>query len=421
LPRISHLAQVVAVLGVAAILAGALADFFASRYLLRWRQRYSDEVREERTRLGRYKRPLTFEDPLDQNGAIWYRLALEKLRYVSPDTISELRDSVNRGVRVDPETLRRTLQDRCLEVGNETTRNAFRCTRCDWGLGYEGRNLADFDSSPAAAALANCLVLSGHQQEQKGHWRAAVQTYFEVIAFGCDLGAGDFTMNIMGIGSARLGLTALANLITVVDDPQLLSDTSRQLDAIEGKMPTAEDGIIVERLRLADALAVEADAYIHMHATGMRRLFPWRAIIAWRIRATDPILLQLDSLGKMRDPRARVRLDDEIGHRAATIPFQTIRDGMVAPWAGVMSAADDVARWNGIAGAALKFQDWHRQHRVYPVGSLAPDLVLALRGLQYEPLAGGEGYRISEAATDSGKPTILLERRPDHESGPSER
>jgi len=68
-----------AVFSFLVVSAYVVAEVWGARYLGHSRERYQREVAQLREQRGRYQRPVVVGEPLQQNAASWYRLALPHL------------------------------------------------------------------------------------------------------------------------------------------------------------------------------------------------------------------------------------------------------------------------------------------------------------------------------------------------------
>src|SRR6266516_5727184 len=77
-------------IGCVVTLLVVMLDLCATRYLRNYEARYRQAVLEDQQRVAEYRRPLPVGEPLDQNAAVWYRLAFAKTAMQPEDTAETL-------------------------------------------------------------------------------------------------------------------------------------------------------------------------------------------------------------------------------------------------------------------------------------------------------------------------------------------
>jgi len=207
----------------------------AQLYLRRESEQYSREVGEIKQRNAAYQRGVVSGEPIEQNAAALYRLALPHFSvWRGQDKI--LADAINAADAGHGATA--LIRERCAEIRSERIRQALSSTRCDWQLGFALDQLnADFAEKLDGLRLARCLVVSGHDAASAGDRRQALSSYLQTIAVGCDLGMGDESMCVLGGASVTLGLTAIARLVMRTDDRAFLRDVAHRVSMFEGRWP----------------------------------------------------------------------------------------------------------------------------------------------------------------------------------------
>jgi hypothetical protein len=287
------------------------ADFVSARYLRRKSQRYLEEIEEVRQRESAYRRPLVFGEPLDQNAAVWYRQALLHVSAWRGDEAT-LRAAVKAGITGYP-TSGAPAHDRCAEARSARVRNALRSTRCDWELGFGLDDLNSFDHSLDAMMLANCLTVEGHHAAHDGDRTAAMQPYLEAVAMGCNLGMGNDVMCAVGLGSSRVGLMAIGQLVMHVDDDRgFLDDVARRLSRFEGRLPDGRSAIRRERLCLENATSLDELVNKSKRFRGLARIVPFRTLAAWRLWRDDAVLHEFQRASAIATREEGLKLVDEL-------------------------------------------------------------------------------------------------------------
>ena len=139
-------------IGCIVTLLVVMLDLCATRYLRSYEARYRQAVLEDQQRVAEYRRPLPTGEPLNQNAAVWYRLALARTALQPEDTAETLRAAVKAGVNNASSKLPQLLREHCGELRSARVENALACTHCNWELGYRLDDGAAVGKSADAAA-----------------------------------------------------------------------------------------------------------------------------------------------------------------------------------------------------------------------------------------------------------------------------
>jgi hypothetical protein len=341
-------------IGCGAISLISIVELSASRYLRGYEARYWQGITENRQRVAEYRRPLLAGESLDQNAAVWYRLAFTKTALQPADAAQTLGAAVKAGAHDDSSGHSQLLREHCGELRSARVQHALACTHCNWELGYRVYDDSAFDSFSQALILADCLIIDGYEQEREGHATSAAQRYVNALSFACDLGAGDFNMNLAGHSFARKALSALGQLISSVpDDEQALADISEMLVKFQHSLPSVKRSFQMEGLRLENGLAVEAQDYLAERPTVIGYLMPRRTFAVWRLSRADAVLSDLLQAADVRDPERRAQVEHDVEARAAVSDSVIIRDGVRDHWLSCLLMDEDLARQYRAVQAAI--------------------------------------------------------------------
>jgi hypothetical protein len=390
--------------------AYVVAEFTGARYLGHSRESYQREIVRLREHRGRYRRPVVLVEPLQQNAAIWYRLALPHLSGWRDDG-SSLGTVVNGGSAQYGVTITPLVTERCIDTQSVRVQNALRSTYSDWEI--SPGDLVSFDYTLEAFRLAECLTVDGHRAAYKGDRRAAARAYFTTLSVGCDLGAGTVLMGMVGVASADSGLKALAQLVmSDEDDRGLLREISQQLSQFEGQLPSAEAGLKSERLWLQNALALDGLTSEGGRYPGLGLLLPKRAIAAWHLWQEGDLLGDLDRLIDVHDRTEELRLLESIKRRSEKSGSAIVRESDLARDASFALAVDDLLRLYGAVQTAITLQDWRITHHRYPDDVSDVRAPLEQHDLQYQPTKDRQGYKLVGPRAWETADVIILERQP---------
>jgi hypothetical protein len=388
-----------------------VAVFSAARYLSQSRERYQRGIVQLRDRRGRYQRPVVFGEPLQQNAAIWYRLALPHLSIWRDDT-SSLAKVVNGGFAEYEVTITPLVKERCGEAKSVRIQNALRSTYSDWDLSPGMSHLVSFDYNLEAFRLAECLTVDGHQAAHEGNRRAAARAYFRSLSVGCDLGAGTVLMGMVGVASAGTGLKALAQLVVSDDDDSgLLREMAQQLSRFEGQLPNAGAGLRSEGLWLQNALVLDGFASGGERYPGFGVLLPSRAIAAWRLWREQDLLHDIDRVIDTHNRSEELRLIENIKRRSAKSGSAIVRELGLDSDVSLVLAADDLVRLYGAVQIAIALQDWRIARNRYPDDVSAVGVRLQQFDLQYQPTPDRQGYKLIGPRSWETADVIILERQ----------
>jgi hypothetical protein len=382
-----RIAWILGVLSAAAIVSATL-DAPASGYLHRFDDRRLMKVALDQERAANYRRPLVVGTPLPQNAVTKYRTAFANLKTLPKDISRQSGALVNQGIAVDLATAHAFLAAQCGEARSPHVREALRCTHCDWQLGGAS-------DGPGAETLflGNCLVLSGHSSGGVREWRRSAQSYVEALSFACDLGQGDFRVNLVGIRVATSALRGLTQLVlSAGDDAAFLQHVSRLLSDVTDRLPSMNTGIRSLNAEVAARLVVEARSSARS-LNRIRVVVPGTAFAVWRLRRHESYLDKLEQAAGGGDVEQRVELARQVRTYAAASGGEAFKwVPTILPEAII--DAESVPLQYGSLRAAITVHEWRIQHGSFPtdVAQLAP--FLRESNLDYEPIDGGKGYRI---------------------------
>jgi len=403
----------VAALALAALVGSVALDRAADRQILRRHDEWTREVAQDRIRAASYRRPIVFGPPLDQNAADWYRQAFSRPGEPTRDEFAQLTPLLDQGPGQD-ERIPPGIDAVCRDTAAIAhVSQALRCTRCDWQLDYEMGGSSVFDHNARAVALVDCLTLTGHRAVKSRSYGSAAESYLQVIALGCDLGAGNLIMNIVGVGAAKRGLAALGRLLTTIDyDPLLFSDVAGRVRKLQPCLPTVHNGVRIDRLQAANALIAEALTPVTAGTRPLNPVFPWHAFAAWHLSRDMALVTDLAGTATMADPQERFRVVNDLQRRAAASSNPFVKEFVAGSWSGAVDEANALVHDAHAVLAIIDIEQWHQQHGRYPdsradAPSLADD-----DGVRYERDPDGRGYSLV-AISAVGTPQRLARRSAD--------
>jgi hypothetical protein len=386
-----------------------VVEMCGDHYVRNYRTALNGEVADDRRNTALYQRPGT-AGALDQNAAVWYRLAFARTPQLAPEETRKLDSVVHSGMLDARSDLREWLENLCDESRSVRLKNALACTHCNWDLGYQTTQSA-FDSFSQTATLADCLILQGYASERDGHVNVAISRFFDALSFGCDLGVGDFNMNIAGLIFARNALTALAQaVLSIEQDRPLLTEVSERLAKFQRSLPVEHHGLRLERLRLAEQLLYEAEGPVR-RGPSLAYLTSPRSLVAWRLHKANAILQQLREALVERDSQRRLRLAREVDRLLLASTDATLSQGLPEHWLRSLTAAEEMLRLYRGVQAAVELQLWYTRYHRYPPSAEVTGLPLASYGLRYTASDQGDRYQL-QTIENSEPPTIVLESRP---------
>ena len=377
----------------------AAADFGSARLLKPHIERYHRELAEIRRKETSYRRPAVFGEPIEQNAANWYRLALPHLTGTLQVIGPALRDGAGYEESATPSIIRACTESRSLRV-----QAALSSTQCDWELTSGLESLVAFKYQYEASALVGCLIVNGHDAAYKGDPRAAARFYLEGVAVSSDLGNGDDVMTGIAISWSGRSLLALAKLATRTDSARLLSDWWDDLLRFDGRLPDIRPALARLRLWTENAAALN-----ELEARGGRLRNPIRAS-ASRLSATLSLWLDraffedLEKLEIVGSAEQALRLGESFKRGADRSHREVVREfGGGNQEALLVTDTFGVKSIYRATQASIRLQQWWLEHGSYPADAASLDLPSDVR---YERSANGSGYKLI------GPRTTLVERRP---------
>jgi hypothetical protein len=141
-------------------------------------------------------------------------------------------------------------------------------------------------------------------------------------------------------------------------------------------------------------------------------LVPGSAAAAWGMGEVDQVVREMEHAVTLHDFTQLKSLNDVVGARAARSRSAVLRQGMPA-WFRARIAEIDLLTRLWLVEAALKVEVEYESTGHYPPASVATwpaaDTHGLTRKLDYQPLGGGQGYRISTIGGDGRE--LLLEHK----------
>jgi hypothetical protein len=303
-------------------------DYLSER--TRWLER---EVAAEQSRAEQYRRHAV-SDPLDQNAAVWYRLAFAEIHRLPEDTVRVLSQAMEGTAERTIEQQDDVVRSRCREATSHRVDRALRCTHCDW-LGTQGGESLWRD----AMVLGRCLVLVGDVASDSD---GARQSYFRALEFASDLAQADFLTNLAGLVTAKAALQGLSSMVTSsACRADCLVDMSTKLSAIEERLPTVTVGMRLATLAFAEEVQRESLSATERYPGSS--LLPRHAIAAWYLSQEQPLLRRLQMATTTFSVDRRARLNGEIREDLRR-RHDKLLDTAVGKWGAAMNDVDDIAR-----------------------------------------------------------------------------
>ena len=378
-----------------AVAASAALDGVAEWQIRRRRDDWARESAKDRIRAASYRRPITYGEPLDQNAADWYRKALAPVREPSPKTLEQLRELLDSGpgqnasMAFDIDAVCPTAE----AIAHVS--QALRCNYCDWHLDYEMGPSALFEPGSRAVALADCLTLRGYRAASAGSYGSAAESYLEVVAFGCDFGAGNLVMNGVAITVTKEALTALRRLLTTIEyDPILFADVAERLTKLQSCLPTGQNAVHLDRLQATHALIADALTSATWRERVLNPSFvPWRVVAAWRLTQDLSLVNDVADSAAIRDPGERAHFVNGLQRRSRTSNLFA-KEVVKADWLGVIDAANELARDSHAALAVIDIEQWYQRYGRYPDGRAEVPALLTEDRVRYECNRDGRGYSL---------------------------
>lgn len=378
-------------------------DGAGSKRLEREERRWRDEALQQRELLRTYRRQLVVGEPRDQNGAIWYRRAFERLSVRTAEMHRELLPLVTSRIHPGVDRLDAAYRDWCTEAESQRVRTALACTQCDWEISY------DFQANPSsgewfqALVLGECLALNGSRHLARREWADSTSAFLTTLGVASDFGQGPLEMNIVAVAMAQWAVRGFAEAISRIEDAALLDRLAEQFAQLETTMPSLPAGLAREQLSSAVQATSIARAYANDHREGFRALLPWHAVAAWRLLRQERIVSKMSLLASQSDLAERSQIIAELsqpGPLSVSIVSNTLENAL--------RQQDQLVRAVHAAQVALILQGWYVRHGEYPAAMPKSDIP----DVEYERTNQGKGYRVrTRSETESYE--LFLERTPD--------
>jgi hypothetical protein len=212
------------------------------------------------------------------------------------------------------------------------------------------------------------------------------------LAIASDLGQADYEANLVGMAIAKSALEAIVRMIGAnKDDAHLLTTLEQMLSLAASEVPTVDVGLRLATLQIATNLEDETRGYLENRRRGLSAVFPWRAVMAWRLSRAERVVSLLEQVIETRDIGVRVRLASEIQHQAYGDGLASV-DALPTNLVRAIQSSEYLERIYRATKAAIRLQQWHTQHGSYPKDIRL--LRVSLEGLRYEPNEKADGYKI---------------------------
>ncbi len=282
-----------------------------------------------------------------------------------------------------------------------------------WRVPADILDAAGDDVLAAARVLGYGLVWEGHRERHIGHTREAAEYFIDAIRWGGASGAGFLTENINGLLIASVGVDAVGTLVSSqhLGSPRAAREVQEKLRATEVLLPKVERGTRLEGLRLR---VLEGRLHRDKEAPAMIRwLVPDSAAAAWRMGQVDQVVREMERGVALRDITQLRNMNDVVSALAARNGSPVLREGIPA-WFRARIAEIDLLTRLWLVEAALKLEFEYEDTGYYPSTTVdtwpAADAHGLTRKLDYRPLGGGKGYRLSTVGAD--RKELVLERKP---------
>jgi hypothetical protein len=236
------------------------------------------------------------------------------------------------------------------------------------------------------------MILAGQVSQHSGDSRAAANWYFHAAMFASDLGQGTFPMAVAGIATSKTALRVLARLIgSVQDDRTLLVYLKQELSKRENCTPSLNSALAWESAHAASALSDIERSYIARRSKLVGRILPWRAIGAWRLSRSMPLVLHLDGaartadLAELRQLGRQINIEGGAGRGAVvySLPDQ---------WEPLILEIENLRQLTAAVQMAVPLQEWRLAHASYPA-ALPFGQVSATHNLRYQPSSDQHAYQ----------------------------
>jgi hypothetical protein len=176
----------------------------------------------------------------------------------------------------------------------------------------------------------------------------------------------------------------------------LLPTIKQQLSKFRGRTPSLAPGLSEDSAQLAHAVDEIERSYVDRPRTPLERLWPWRAITAWRLWRSVRLATRLDAasatsdVDQLRRLRPQIDVDGATGRGAVVY---TLDDR----WDKMIQEAENVQELLAAVQMAVLLQEWRVAHDRYPDTfplSQASDEYQ----LSYRPSSAGHKYQLVSRA-----------------------
>jgi hypothetical protein len=392
----------VAVLVVASFALVFAIDVAAGKRLAREEQKWREAGSLERESLQSYRRQFLVGPARDQNAAVWYRLAFERLRFRAADMHRDLLPLVSRVPR-QGDVVEAAYRDRCAEAESTRVQAALACTHCDWTTPYDFRRSASSKEWFQAMVLGECLALNGSRHLVRRDWPGGARAFLTTLAVASDFSQGTLEMNVVAVTAAQWALRGFAEALSEIRDADQIDRLAAQFARLEAVMPSLNVGLRQHQLARSVQATSMARAYAYDRRYGFHVLLPWRVIAAWRLSQQERIISDVPLLTTTSDPAERSRLLSELsqpGPLSAPVVPITLNDAL--------NQQDWLLRAVHAVQAVVKLQHFYLRNGEYPLAAPTTDS----HDVEYERISEGKGYRL-RTRSETGAPVLFVERTPD--------
>lgn len=385
-------------IGIVAV-ADTAVEFTGRRYLRDREQWRIQEAEKERARLQSYHRVAPTENVVEQNAAVWYRLALARSARQPAEDARDVALGTAMLQPGDEPSLARLMSGPCREsTQGARMREALRSSMCDWEL----TSIAgDRPEASQALLVGNCLVVEGHWHAVRRQWAEATDSYRRALSFAGDLGQGDFSMNLVGMAVAKAALDGFGALARTAAMPSALwARIGDDLARFEAVLPSTDAGIRLARLSAAANVEIDARTYIRDISSGVSWIWPSAAAAGWHVSRAERLLDLLQQTSDARTQQDREGLAAEVDRLVRASHSETIRDSIPDNLVGAVKSELYLVRIYRSIRAAIELQQRRLAEGRFPANAATLTPYLESKGLHYESSKDGDEYRI--VAEDSG-------------------
>ena len=223
-------------------------DVAGGRILVREERKWRDATLQQRELLRTYRREFVVGDSRDQNAAIWYRLAFEKLGSRTADTHREILPLLMSATRPGANGIESAYRDWCAEAESPRVLAALACTHCDWELAYDFRVNPSSEGWFQAMVLVECLALNGSRHLERGDWVASARAFLTTLAVASDFSQGSLEMNVVAVTAAQWAVRGFAESMSRIDDASMIDRLAEQFAQLEAVMPSFRVGLRQQEL-----------------------------------------------------------------------------------------------------------------------------------------------------------------------------